>query len=717
LLVIKCVTSCVDSKQLLASKESLENNFFRNCSSHSLIEISGGPQPSDNIYTPETINQKSVEEYRISPRQEGNEIHLPQSTNLHLTNGLGGEVTNTWSRDQETVSVCDLADSGMGLGATLIKTNISSPIKLPQVRSIKCTEAEENPGNQILISKSTPAILARLPIEKSEKYISIQQAFTSPHFDCDPTDGIFDITHTAHKEQYMRPERKKSMKHRSNPSEYFHIQIENIVDPGNFEHNSDAPKQLENNISGPVGDLEHSPDRLEALVNSEVARGLVESRSMVEVFSVPEECSVEEVFAKKRGAFIFNSEVKNLDERSDGIPSHKNLEWTNSILPSKPRSSRSQSLKAETNELADTWPETRRNQSQQSPHFFQETISNPNDTLAAHYLSPLDDNRTSTSEHEQPPSTTLVDDHGRDEWIRNSKSLTQSQDNHQSSGTLNYHAPCTHVLGPVVPLLPYSVLSGSGPSANFVNAGNLDSNNVEPHVLSDGGHNFQGILSNLHPHTQPQANNVSHGNSVYQAASKRNPALGGAQCHNTNNNCTFCKAIFVPTVEYPASLCPFCLNHSGIIYCSTACQLADSYHHTAACQHNPSYARVLVQMSTPNATLRVEKFPIRNLSYYDISPECFRQKAFSMFCRTGQFPDLLTLWCRFKGVGTSRSLMGRDSSKHIGDYFIFRSHVTARILSYPPVDVICVGLSLVTTRGVSFFVLIYLLVDYCTGPS
>jgi hypothetical protein len=128
---------------------------------------------------------------------------------------------------------------------------------------------------------------------------------------------------------------------------------------------------------------------------------------------------------------------------------------------------------------------------------------------------------------------------------------------------------------------------------------------------------------------------------------------------------------------------------------STSCLLADSYKHqdlrrcigyAQSEREGPAYC-----MTT---THKVENFPISHPTYSPPSPEYFRQKAFSMFCRNGDFPQLLNTWYRVMQGGVTPHVTSPDTRKQIGDYYIFRSVQSAGNLNYPTVDVICVSISM-----------------------
>lgn len=123
---------------------------------------------------------------------------------------------------------------------------------------------------------------------------------------------------------------------------------------------------------------------------------------------------------------------------------------------------------------------------------------------------------------------------------------------------------------------------------------------------------FEGMVDT---HAHPTANNFPFGNSSYLQPSERDPALEQVQWSSLKDrNCSFCQFAINAKPQYPASSCPFCVGDGGAIYCSTACQLADSYDHCMSCQHCPSYNNASVTPLVPNTLFRIENYPIRSSS-------------------------------------------------------------------------------------------------------
>jgi hypothetical protein len=229
--------------------------------------------------------------------------------------------------------------------------------------------------------------------------------------------------------------------------------------------------------------------------------------------------------------------------------------------------------------------------------------------------------------------------------------------------------------------------------SNENNAASIDSSSV-PNLLMPATHG--------HPMPVIAVSNNQQQNCGYFETSVRNPALGHVRRIQLSRlsdwTCSYCEINFDPTTEHPAVLCPFCISHSRIAYCSTSCQLADCYYHSYRCQHRTFYGAIPVLPGDPSENyakvVRVEKNPIAPLFYHPITPECFRQQCFSMFCRAGDFPDLIGSYQRFKQIESIKPFVSTDLSKHTGDYFIFRSHSTPQGATHAPVDVICVRVPL-----------------------
>jgi hypothetical protein len=146
-------------------------------------------------------------------------------------------------------------------------------------------------------------------------------------------------------------------------------------------------------------------------------------------------------------------------------------------------------------------------------------------------------------------------------------------------------------------------------------------------------------------------------------------------CLQVEFNCSHCNYRCYGTVQNPIVLCHGCGVSSNIRYCSVACLLADSMAHSSYCMQHPDVLRSIVSPCTEQYLYLLD--PIISLNGGFNSREYFRQRAFAMYCRSGQFPQLLRAWARKNSL--VRSLDGHDLGKSLnktGHYFIFKSRAT-----------------------------------------
>jgi hypothetical protein len=77
------------------------------------------------------------------------------------------------------------------------------------------------------------------------------------------------------------------------------------------------------------------------------------------------------------------------------------------------------------------------------------------------------------------------------------------------------------------------------------------------------------------------------------------------------------------------------------------------------------------------------------LSGYDESAERFRQRAFSVYCSSGDFPRLFMAWAKKFNYTRPQSFDVSESFKRTGEYAVFKSRATGPAQrSNPHADVI-----------------------------
>ncbi|PQE32953.1 hypothetical protein CJF32_00001443 [Rutstroemia sp. NJR-2017a WRK4] len=146
-------------------------------------------------------------------------------------------------------------------------------------------------------------------------------------------------------------------------------------------------------------------------------------------------------------------------------------------------------------------------------------------------------------------------------------------------------------------------------------------------------------------------------------------------CLQIEFNCSHCTYRCYGTAQNPIVLCHGCGVSSNIRYCSVACLLADSMAHSSICMQHPDVLRSIVPPCPEQYLYLLD--PIISLDGGFNSPEYFRQRAFAMYCRSGQFPQLLRAWARKSSL--VRTIDGHDLGESLnktGHYFIFRSRAT-----------------------------------------
>lgn len=158
----------------------------------------------------------------------------------------------------------------------------------------------------------------------------------------------------------------------------------------------------------------------------------------------------------------------------------------------------------------------------------------------------------------------------------------------------------------------------------------------------------------------------------------------------TTLTCTSCSLRVTATDRNPGFLCAYCGVHCNIRYCSVVCLLADSVYHAPRCIGIGQPNRLTA--FNPPATIVFEQRPIQ---YYDRSEETpgkFRQRCYHMYAFAGMFPEVVQAW-GLKGPTEAERIARftlEGNLKKTGQYYIFRSAISARGAVPIPVEVICV---------------------------
>ncbi|KAG9233918.1 hypothetical protein BJ875DRAFT_463008 [Amylocarpus encephaloides] len=234
------------------------------------------------------------------------------------------------------------------------------------------------------------------------------------------------------------------------------------------------------------------------------------------------------------------------------------------------------------------------------------------------------------------------------------------------------HPEVTQTSRGIVPLLPYPSIPNhsdyvshyhprQGPSSLFY-ASSCDVNHGQPdHFLRISVRHVEHGPVNAYAHSTTRPSGLTH--MIFK--------------------CSLCGDHGAATLVTPLVLCSGCGPAGNIRYCSIACLLADAYHHSLQCSNLPPSLKLVYHDLTPHFIY--EKDPIMPLDSSIETPEKFRQKAFSMYCRSGPFPAILKAWAK-RNPG-EMSLDGLDileMQKRTGDYHVFRSSATASGVRYNP---------------------------------
>lgn len=152
--------------------------------------------------------------------------------------------------------------------------------------------------------------------------------------------------------------------------------------------------------------------------------------------------------------------------------------------------------------------------------------------------------------------------------------------------------------------------------------------------------------------------------------------------------CTYCHDAIYPTIEAPIFMCPGCGPMCNVRYCSVACLLVDVFNHCNSCMQYPASQR-LVQPDLPMDVV-YERDLMVALNGCPDSPFRLRQKSFSIYCHSGQFPKLYKAWAkRTDEFQVESGFDANESIKKTGDYAVFRSDLTGgSVRGNPHSDVI-----------------------------
>ncbi|RDW75631.1 hypothetical protein BP5796_06452 [Coleophoma crateriformis] len=143
-----------------------------------------------------------------------------------------------------------------------------------------------------------------------------------------------------------------------------------------------------------------------------------------------------------------------------------------------------------------------------------------------------------------------------------------------------------------------------------------------------------------------------------------------------------------------AITCLGCTAFRGIYYCDTLCLLLDAKRHAYSCATTPlihtkdQLPAIASRLPQPIHSIQDQRWinnqaqPFGNASGSNLLR--YRQRAFMMHARTGQFPNLLERWVDVKHGKESKDYAQlkntgqfNESYKIIGQYYIFRSRLTA----------------------------------------
>ncbi|TGO57476.1 hypothetical protein BCON_0065g00360 [Botryotinia convoluta] len=146
-------------------------------------------------------------------------------------------------------------------------------------------------------------------------------------------------------------------------------------------------------------------------------------------------------------------------------------------------------------------------------------------------------------------------------------------------------------------------------------------------------------------------------------------------------DCTCCNGHHYATIESPMVLCHGCGPNSGIKYCSIACLLAESLAHANVCQESVDDSETFT-ISRPTAYqiyyTGILAAPLTFGTTFKKSIYAYRQKVFTMYYRSGPFPQVHIAWARQNNtLPTLPEQDAIEATKKTGSYFVFKSALTS----------------------------------------
>lgn len=142
-----------------------------------------------------------------------------------------------------------------------------------------------------------------------------------------------------------------------------------------------------------------------------------------------------------------------------------------------------------------------------------------------------------------------------------------------------------------------------------------------------------------------------------------------------STSCTYCQMPIHPDSDSPVVLCHGCGPMCNIRYCSTDCLLVDVLSHSPHCMHTPASQRLMQHSILENHIY--EQNPLAALDGLPDPPYKARQKAFSIYSYSGQFPKLYKAWAKkFTNLPVVPGFDENESFKKTGQYAVFRSEIT-----------------------------------------
>lgn len=192
-------------------------------------------------------------------------------------------------------------------------------------------------------------------------------------------------------------------------------------------------------------------------------------------------------------------------------------------------------------------------------------------------------------------------------------------------------------------------------------------------ILTHGSAGYYSSTPQPQIESQPLAEDLMNGSQINGPSQSYNSCA--LRLSTFAGNCTYCREPLHPSTDAPQVMCPGCGPLCNIRYCSTSCLLVDVLDHSTRCMQYPASQRE-IHHKLPLHVI-YEQNPISPLDGSRDTSYRLRQKTFSMYCFSGQFPKLYkTLAKRFKDLPVVPGFDEKESIKKTGDYAVFRSEVT-----------------------------------------